>query len=166
MKPHQHPRLVSTSRLRKGLVRLASSSDGIVDVAAAVELGLIDDEGIVALIPTKTRIRALKLLQSNVLFPITLKKKSLVGTHLKAKERKLAGGALATVIGPIYREAKEKGGISLGRAMDRSMFAKWVKAEIENDSSYLNKQLTYQGFFDICGLKRSAQWWMRLLSQR
>ena len=166
MKPHQHPRLVSTSRLRKGLVRLASSSDGIVDVAAAVELGLIDDEGIVALIPTKTRIRALKLLQSNVLFPITLKKKSLVGTHLKAKERKLAGGALATVIGPIYREAKEKGGISLGSAMDRSMFAKWVKAEIENDDSYLNKQLTRRGFLDICGLKRSAQWWMRLLSQR
>ena len=166
MKPHQHPRLVSTSRLRKGLVRLASSSDGIVDVAAAVELGLIDDEGIVALIPTKTRIRALKLLQSNVLFPITLKKKSLVGTHLKAKERKLAGGALATVIGPIYREAKEKGGISLGRAMDRSMFAKWVKAEIEDGGSYLNKQLTRRGFLDICGLKRSAQWWMRLLSQR
>ena len=63
MKPHQHPRLVSASRLRKGLVRVASSSDGVVDMAAAVELGLINDEGIVALIPTKTRIRARKLLQ-------------------------------------------------------------------------------------------------------
>ena len=166
MKPHQHPRLVSASRLRKGLVRVASSSDGVVDMAAAVELGLINNEGIVALIPAKTRIRARKLLQSNVLFPITLKQESLDGSHMKAKQRKLAGRALATVIGPIYWSAKEKDGISLGRAMDRSMFAKWVKAEIENDSSYLNKQLTRQGFHDICGLKRSAQWWMRLLSQR
>ena len=166
MKPHQDLRLVSASRLRKGLVRVASSSDGVVDMAAAVELGLINNEGIVALIPAKTRIRARKLLQSNVLFPITLKKESLDGSHMKAKQRKLAGRALATVIGLIYWSAKEKDGISLGRAMDRSMFAKWVKAEIENDSSYLNKQLTYQGFFDICGLKRSAQWWMRLLSQR
>jgi len=166
MKPHQHPRLVSASRLRKGLVRAASSSDGVVDVAAAVEVGLINDEGIVALIPTKTRIRARKLLRSNVLWPITLKKASNDGKHMKAKHRRVAGEALATVIGPIYWAAKEKRGISLGRAMDRSMFGRWVKNEIENDSSELNKQLNRRGFADICGLNRSAQWWMRLLSQR
>jgi hypothetical protein len=82
---------------------------------------------------------------------------------MKARQRKLAEGALSTVIGPVYCAAKEKGGISLRRAMDRSMFAKWVKAEIETGNSELNKQLNRNGFVDICGLKRSAQWWMRLL---
>ena len=53
MKPHQDLRLVSASRLRKGLVRVASSSDGVVDMAAAVELGLINNEGIVVLTPTE-----------------------------------------------------------------------------------------------------------------
>ena len=166
MAPQKRPTLVSASRLRKGLKQTASSSDDIVDVAAAVEVGLIKDEGIVTLIPTKTRMRARKLLKSNVLWPIAFKKKSLDGTHLKAKERKLARNALLTVIGPMYWAAKEQGGISLGRAMDRSMFAKWVKAEIENGSSDLNIQLNRRGFADICGLNRSAQWWMRLLSQR
>lgn len=163
MDHHYRLRLVSASRLRKGPVRVASSSDGIVDVAAAVEVGLIDDVGIVALIPVKTRVRARRLLKSNVLRPIALKKNSLRGSHLNARQRELVREALATVIGPMYWAAKAKGGMRFERAMDRTMFAKWVKTEIGTGKSRLNKELTRNGFLDICGLERSVQWWMRLL---
>lgn len=152
-------RLVSSSRLRKGLLRTASSSDGIVDVAAAAIQGYVPDSGIVALIPQKTRLQARRLLKSNVLKPIKVRQSFYSNKSLNEMLEK----ALSEVIGPMYWTQREKEGIRLARALDRMSIASWIKAEIETPCSALNKQLIKNRLDNICELKRSLQWWMRVL---
>ena len=159
----KRPRLVSKARLRKGLVRIASASDGIVDLAAAAELGLIDDAGLVALIPEEMRIQAWKLLGANTLLPVKAKEATLNGTHLTRTHRHLVEQAIPTVIGQVYWQEKAQMGISLAVAMDRDKFVRWVRKEIQIEGSQLNTSLHRKGYGDICCLVRGKQWWGRRL---
>ena len=160
LKPH---RLISKARLKAGFVRVASSSDGIVDIAAAAELGLIGRDGLVSLIPPETQARARRLLQANVLWPINVKKSTLNGSNQKSIQRRLIAQALHNVIGPIYSQEQIKKGFSLTTVLNRGKFALWVKKEIQIESSSLNIELTRKGYLDIVGLVRSKQWWERSL---
>jgi hypothetical protein len=159
-------RLLSKSRLKKGLVRVSSSSDGIVDLAAAAELGLIENNGLVALIPEKTRVRAVKLLKANVLFLVKAKQSTVQASNLKQIQRVLVKKAFPTVIGPMYFQTQLEAGFTVSQTLDRMRFAKWVKQQIETNNSNLNLVLAESGFEDICDLVRSAQWWGRLLQHK
>lgn len=159
-------RLLSKSRLKKGLVRLSSSSDGIVDIAAAAELGLIENNGLVALIPEKTRVRAKKLLKANVLFLVNPKQSTFQASNLKQIQRVLVKKAFPTVIGPMYFQAQLEAGLTVSQTLNRMRFATWVKHQIETNNSNLNLVLAESGFEDICDLVRSAQWWGRRLQHK
>ena len=154
-------RLISKARLKAGFVRAASSSDGIVDTAAAAELGLIERDGLVSLIPPETRARARRLLKANVLWPVDVKKSTLDGSSLKSIERRQFALALHNVIGLIYLQEQVEKGFSFTTILNRGKFAKWVMKEIKIDTSRLNIELTRNGYLDIVGLVRSKQWWER-----
>ncbi len=158
-------RLVSKARLRKGLVRSASASDGIVDLAAAAELGLIENAGLVALLPEETRIRARRLLKANTVLLVTPKATSRDGRHRKSVARALVSEALSTVIGPQYAREMERAGGSPSRWLRANCFAKWVKTQIEDGGSELNRKLTRHGYAEISGLVRGIQWWQRSLQE-
>lgn len=157
-------RLVSKARLARGKIRTASASDGVVDLAAAAELGLIENKGLIALLPEKIHARARKLLNANTLQPVKAKASTLEGTHRKKTEAKWVQKALATVIGPLYYEERRSAGVLLTNILKRQRFAKWVMVQMANDTSQLNKRLTRAGYAEICGLKRGQQWWERCLS--
>lgn len=155
--------LVSKASLGRGLIKVASASDGIVDVAAAAELGLIARVGLVAVLAAKMRTRVSRLLQANVLYPVKPKAITLAGSHRKSIERNMVAKAMPTVIGPLYWEEQQKKCVLFSSALSRGRFSKWVKAQIEQGSSQLNIDLTRQGYADISGLVRSRQWWERCL---
>lgn len=145
------------------MVRTASASDGIVDLAAAAELGLIDDAGLVALIPEARRVQAWKLLGANTVLPVKPKAATLNGSHQTRTQRHLVEQALSAVIGPVYWQEQVQKGISLAVAMDRDKFVRWVRKEIQIDGSQLNTALNRKGYGDICCLVRGKQWWGRRL---
>jgi len=155
-------RLVSKARKRQGLVRTASTTDPIVIAAAAVQKGLLADEGIVRLLPDRIKCRAAKLLGANEVMEVQPKASTLRGDHRTSQVRKQLGIALPTVIGPLYMEAMTLAGVSLTLALQRQRIVRWLKASIEDESGELNKRLTRGGYGDLCGLKRSQQWWERV----
>lgn len=156
--------LVSKKAVIRGEAKVASSSNGIVDIAAAAELGLIENKGLVAAIPERVRAKARKLLLKNELREITSKKSTIRGDHKKASDRSSAYNAISKVIGPMYwHEMEKKTKSKRSQAMSRKRVVDWIRAEIENDASLLNKQLTRCGYAEISGLKRSTRWWLNLL---
>lgn len=162
--PKRKFRLVSKERLLKsGVLRTSSSSDGVVDVVAGLELGDalggVLDTGLVALLPKRTRQQAHRLLEHNTLWLLKPKEKTLAGLHQKATARDLVLRALPKVIGPLYWEEKQKKGIGLVQAMDRRRVADWIKAGIETPGSELNQALQDSPFNDLCELNRGWDWW-------
>lgn len=168
MKATKKFRLISKDRLLKnGVLRTASSSDGIVDVVAGLELGGalggVLDAGLVALLPEKTRRQAHRLLKHNTLWPVKPKANTLAGLHETAGARNMVLRALPLVIGPMYWKEKQRKKIGLVQALKRRRIADWIKAEIETPSSALNQALRHSDFSDLRELNRGWQWWYRLL---
>lgn len=156
-------RLVSKKpNARTGRKHVSSSSDGIVDVAAAVERGLAQRVGIVQLLPAEIYSKARRLLENNEL--VEVDEKRTPRPHLyQQRVRRAAKQALPTVIGPLYLEAFEH---DLPRALSAKCLTDWIRAELTTPGSALNRALTEAGFDDLVELQRSDRWWLDSLELR
>jgi hypothetical protein len=141
---------------------VSSSSDGIVDVAAQVEMGLIERNGIVALLPDEVFERAKGLLEHNELKEV---KEKLTPAHRQLNNRvKLAAiEALPKVIGPLYGEIHQE---NLPRALNLQRFTTWLQRELETPGSRLNLELERHNYDDLVELQRSDRWWCDIVAIR
>jgi hypothetical protein len=157
--------LVSKNKNAKtGRHKTASSSDGLIDIAAAVELGLVPNAGLPGALHYMNRKRVLRLLQHNTVVKIKPKSSTLQGTHQTQALLKLADKALTAVIGQAYWSANQhlgpRAALKTARAID------WIKTNLENKTSPLCASLVGSPYEDLIGLHRSKRWWLDLFDLR
>jgi hypothetical protein len=147
---------------KTGLHKVASSSDGIVDVAAMVECGLITRQGLPELLPPAIYERARKLLTHNRLAVIQEKR---TPRHELAWQRKKneARAALATVIGPLYGATHQN---AIVRALNMKRFLSWLQAQLREPGSTLNCELIRRGYDELVELQMSDRWWADIIAVR
>jgi len=142
---------------------VSSSSDGIIDIAVAIEIGILPSIGIHSVLHQILRKRVLKLLESHELKPIKTKYTTLEKNHATTQIRKLAKLALPKIIGPQYWDENS----SMGKnALHTKVFVSWVKKVIEDESSELCQKLTDANFKELVGLKRNYRWWQNIIDLR
>ena len=142
---------------------VSSSSDGIIDIAVAIEIGILPSIGIHSVLHQILRKRVLKLLENHELKPIKTKQTTLANNHSTTQIRKLAKLALPKIIGPQYGDENS----SLGtNALHTKVFVPWVKKAIEDEGSELCQKLSKTEFKELAGLKRSYRWWQKIIDLR
>ncbi len=161
-------RLMSkTSRDRvSGRHKVASSSDGIIDVAAAVHVGLIPDDGLPGLLYRTKKKRVVKLLLNNFVGHVTPKANTIGSEqanseHATSAARFELSRALTKDIGPLYFNqvrGKVRSARDLERAFKPKVVVNWLIAEIKNPQSELNKILKREYLY-LAELKRARRWW-------
>ncbi len=141
---------------------VSSSSNGIVDVAAQVELGLIERSGIVTLVPDEVFERARDLLEHNELREVE-EKSTPAHRQLNNRIRRMAVEALPTVIGPLYGEIHQE---KLPLALNLKRFVRWLQRELATPGSQLNLELQRHNYDDLVELKRGDRWWGDIVAIR
>lgn len=156
-------RLVSKKTSKhSGLRHVSSSSDGIVDYAAAVVAGKIPAIGLPSVLPTKYYSRATRLLKNNEVIEVKAKFASR-NDQLRAKIRKQLKQALPRVIGPIYEQERIKEKLSAQHYLRTRTVVNWIIRSLANTSSRLNRALALAGYDDLVELKRNYRWWRNQL---
>ncbi len=161
-------RLLSKTRRDRlsGRHKVASSSDGIIDVAAAVHVGLIPNDGLPGLLYHTKKKRVVNLLLNNFVGSVTPKANTIGSEqanseHATSAARFELSRALAKDIGPLYFNqvrGKVKSARDLVRAFKPKTVVNWLIAEIENPQSELNKILKRK-YLHLAELKRGRRWW-------
>jgi hypothetical protein len=145
-----------------GKHRMASSSDGIIDVAAAVHIGLIPNDGLPSLLYQRHRTRVARLLKSNFVGSVSPKLNTTNGIHASALTRYELAQALKKVIGPLYSQHianRIKSIADINRAFALKSVLAWLIPEIEDPASNLNSLLAKHGYTNLVELKRARRWW-------
>lgn len=161
-------RLMSKTRRDRlsGKHKVASSSDGIIDIAAAVHVGLIPDNGLPGLLYRSKEKRVVKLLRNNFIGRVTPKANTIGSEqanseHATSAARFELSRALSKDIGPLYLN-QVRGNVKsvrdLVRAFKPKAVVNWLIAEIENPQSELNTILKRK-YPHLAELKRSRRWW-------
>ena len=149
---------------KTGRQKTASSSDGLIDIAAAVEMRLIPNAGLPGILHHMNRKRVQRLLKHNTVVKVKPKNATLQGTHRTQALLKLADKALSTVIGQAYWSANQhlgpRAALSTTRVID------WIKTNLENQSSPLCNELVGTPYEDLIGLRRTKRWWLDLFDLR
>lgn len=161
-------RLMSKTRRDRlsGRHKVTSSSDGIIDIAAAVHVGLIPDNGLPGLLYRAKKKRVVKLLRNNFIGRVTPKvntigSKQENSEHATSAARFELSRALSKDIGPLYLN-QVRGNVKsvrdLVRAFKPKAVVNWLIAEIENPQSELNTILKRK-YPHLAELKRRRRWW-------
>ena len=149
---------------KTGRQKTASSSDGLIDIAVAVEMRLIPNAGLPGILHHMNRKRVQRLLKHNTVVKVKPKNATLQGTHRTQALLKLADKALSTVIGQAYWSANQhlgpRAALSTTRVID------WIKTNLENQSSPLCNELVGTPYEDLIGLRRTKRWWLNLFDLR
>jgi hypothetical protein len=157
--------LVSKNKNAKtGRHKTASSSNGLIDIAAAVELGLVPNAGLPGILHHMYRKRVLRLLQHNTVLKVKPKNSTIQGNHQTKGLLKLADKALTAVIGPAYWSANQH--LGPRAALKTTRVINWIKTNLENKTSPLCISLVRSPYEDIIGLHRSKRWWLDLFDLR
>lgn len=156
-------RLMSKTRRDRlsGRNKVASSSDGIIDIAAAVHVGLIPDNGLPGLLYRSKKKRVVKLLLNNFIGRVNPKANSIDLLHATTAARFELNKALREDIGPLYLahvRKNVKSARELERAFKPKVIVNWLISEIENLESELNFLLNRK-YRHLAELKRSRRWW-------
>jgi hypothetical protein len=158
-------RLVSKKiNKRTGRRHVSSSSDGIVDYAAAVIVGVMPARGVASIIPDKYHRRAKRLLEKNEVAPVA---KKIIPRHaqLRGKIRMDLKAAFPQVIGQVYA-AERANVLSTERFFSSKTVIPWIRDSLADPNSRLNHALESAGYHDLVGLERSERWWLDALEIR
>ena len=151
-------RLVSKkANKRSGLRHVSSSSDGIVDYAAAVIAGKIPAIGLPSLLPKTYYSRATRLLKNNEVVEVNAKATPR-SEQLRAKIRKDLSKALPLVIGQVYK-IENQGKLTAKKYLSTKTVIDWIIRSLAEPGSRLNRALTQAGYDDLVELKRDYRWW-------
>lgn len=155
-------RLVSKKKnKRTGRQHVSSSSDGIVDYAAAVISGKMPLVGLPAVLPEKYSRRAKRLLLNNEVMEIAAKRTPR-GDQQRSKIHRDLKRAFPLVIGHVYKE-ENKNKLSAASLLSTKTRIPWIKSSLETPNSRLNRELSQAGYDDLVELKRSSRWWLDAL---
>ena len=158
------PRLIRLKpNPRSGRKHASSSSNRMIDYAAAVEAGLIPRIGIMAAFPEAVRLKAKRLLKNNQVVMVQPTESRLAGNHETTVTRQRMADAIMKVIGPQYWEENKHLGAN---AFSGKLFTQWVTSEIADPKSRLNHRLLAENLPELCELPRSRRWWLDRLSIR
>lgn len=147
-----------------GKHKTSSSSDGLIDIAAAVHLGLIPSAGLPGLLLNINQQRVRRLIKHNTVALIKPKKATTTENHATKSKLKLAEKALTTVIGPAYWEANKHLGAKA--ALKTRLVIPWIKRTLEDVNSPLCTSLVGTKYEDLIGIRHSRRWWLDLLGLR
>ena len=151
-------RLVSKkANKRSGLRHVSSSSDGIVDYAAAVVAGKIPAIGLPSVLPKKYHSRATRLLKNNEVAEVNAKATPR-SDQLRAKIRKDLSKAFPRVIGQVYK-LENQGKRTAQKYLNTKRVIDWITRSLADRGSRLNRALVLAGYDDLVELKRSYRWW-------
>jgi hypothetical protein len=145
---------------KTGKQKTASSSDGIIDIAAAVHLGLVPSVGLPGLLLKVKNKRVIKLLTHNTVIMVKPKQATVNETHITKSTWGLAKEALPDAIGPAYWEANKHLGVKA--ALKTRQVISWIKSNLENEESKLCDGLRRTKYQNLVGVKRSRRWWLNL----
>jgi hypothetical protein len=161
-------RLMSKTRRDRvsGRYKVASASKRIIDIAAAVHVGLIADVGLPSLLYRTNKKRVGKLLLNNFVGRVTPKANTIGyeqanSEHATSAARFELSRALTKDIGPLYFNqirGNVKSVRDLVSAFKPKAVVNWLIAEIENPQSELNK-IVKRKYPYLAELKRSRRWW-------
>jgi hypothetical protein len=155
-------RLVSKkTNQRTGRRHVSSSSDGIVDYAAAVIVGTMPAEGLASIIPSEYHQRAKRLLKKNEVALVAAKTKPR-HAQLRGKIQKDLKAAFPEIIGQVYK-VEHKNLLSKEKLFKSKVIIPWIRDSLANPDSHLNRALRSSGYYDLVGLERSARWWLDAL---
>lgn len=158
-------RLVSKkTNKRTGRRHVSSSSDGIVDYAAAVIVGAMPAEGLASIIPDEYHRRAKRLLKKNEVSRVAAKKMPR-HAQLRGSIRRDLEAAFPQVIGQVYA-AERASALSTKRFLSSKTVVHWIRDSLANPNSRLNRALESAGYHDLVGLERSERWWLDALEIR
>lgn len=149
---------------KTGRQKTASSSDGLIDIAAAVEMRLIPNAGLPGILHHMNRKRVQRLLEHNTVVKVKPKNATLQGTHQTQALQKLADKALSTVIGQAYWSANQH--LGPRAALKTTRVIDWIKTNLENKNSSLCNNLVDTPYEDLIGLRRTKRWWLDLFDLR
>ena len=149
---------------KTGKQKTSSSSDGLIDIAAAVKLGLLPSKGLPGVLLYVKHQKVLRLLKHNTVAFVRPKKATTRGNHVTSMMLKLAEEALSVVLGPTYWQANKHLGPKA--ALKTTSAILWIKANLENPNSPLCNSLRGTSYEDIIGLKHSRRWWLDSLKIR
>jgi hypothetical protein len=151
-------RLVSKKTNKSsGSRHVSSSSDGIVDYAAAVIAGEIPAIGLPIVLPTKYYSRANRLLKNNEIAEVTAKVTPR-SDQLRGKIRKDLSKALPRIIGQVYK-LENQGKLTAQKYLSTKTVIDWIIRSLKEPGSRLNRALERAGYEDLVELKRSRRWW-------
>ena len=155
-------RLVSKKKnKRTGRQHVSSSSDGIVDYAAAAISGKMPLVGLPAVLPEKYNRRAKRLLRNNEVVEIAAKR-SLRSDQQRSKIHRDLKRAFPRIIGQVYKDENEHK-LRPKVFLSTKTIIPWIKSSIETPNSRLNRLLLKAGYDDLVELKRSYRWWLDAL---
>ena len=149
---------------KTGKQKTSSSSNGVIDVAVAVKLGLVPATGLPGLLSYLNHNRILRLLKHNTVTLVKPKHATTKGIHATKAISKLAEEALSAVLGPAYWEANQASGLKA--ALKTTQIILWIKTNLENKYSVLCNSLLDTPFEDLIGIKHSKRWWLDRISIR
>jgi len=149
---------------KSGKQKTSSSSDGLIDIAAAVQLGLIPSEGLPGALLCINQKRVSRLLRHNTVVLVKPKIATITGIHATTSTLKLAEKALADVLGPAYWKANKH--LGLKTALKTRRVIPWIKVNLENTGSALCTSLIGTNYEDLIGLEHSQRWWLNLFGLR
>ena len=150
--------------VKNGKHKTSSSSDGLIDIAAAVHLGLIPNAGLPGLYLKINQQRVRRLVKHNTVALIKPKTATTTENHVTKSKLKLAGKALTAVIGPAYWRANKHLGAKA--ALKTRQVIPWIKRNLEDENSPLCTSLVGTKYEDLIGLRHSRRWWLDLLGLR
>jgi hypothetical protein len=166
--PHDAPRRFVLVRKKTdpktGKPKTSSSSNGVIDIAVAVKLGLVPATGLPGLLSHLNHTRVLRLLKHNTVTLVKPKHATTKGIHATKAISKLAEEALSAVFGPAYWEAHQASGLK--DALKTTQIILWIKMNLENKHSLLCNSLLDTPFEDLIGIKHSRRWWLDRISIR
>lgn len=148
---------------KTGRQKTASSSDGLIDIAVAVEMGFIPYAGLPGILHEMNRKRVLRLLEHNTVVRVKPKASTLQGTHHTKALQKLADKAITT-IGQEYWATNQH--LGPRAALKTSRVIDWIKTNLENKNSPLCTGLVGSPYEDLIGLRRTKRWWLDLFGLR
>jgi len=155
-------RLVSKKKnKRTGRQHVSSSSDGIVDYAAAVTVGKIPLVGLPAVLPERYNRRAKRLLRKNEVAEVNVKGTPRTDQQ-RSRIRRDVKYALPRIIGQVYK-AENARKISQEKLLHTKTLIPWIIDALATPNSRLNKALSKAGFEDLVQLERSPRWWLDVL---
>lgn len=158
-------RLVSKkTNKRTGRRHVSSSSDGIVDYAAAVIVGMMPATGLASIIPSEYHQRAKRLLKKNEVALVAAKTKPR-HDQLRGKIQKDLKAAFPRVIGQVY-EAENAHEMGTKKFFSSKTVIHWIRNSLADPNSRLNHALGKAGYHDLVGLERSERWWLDALEIR